>query len=118
MIADFGQQQRSCTNFRLSDRTLRSQDRILEFSQELGKICAAANNFDFRIYFGMSGRYKQPVQYGYGRDSAQKIRAGWAVFSLGGLHVREATYLQGSERELFSQSRRKSAVGDSAESKH
>jgi len=31
----------------------------------------------------MSGRYKQPVQYGYGRDSAQKIRAGWAVFSLG-----------------------------------
>ncbi len=68
-------------NFRLSDRTLRSRDRILEFSQELVKICAAANNFDFRIYFGMSGRYKQPVQYG--RDSAHKSRAGWAVFSLG-----------------------------------
>ncbi len=45
------------------------------------KICAAANNFDFRIYFGMSGRYKQPVQYG--RDSAHKSRAAWAVFSLG-----------------------------------
>ena len=29
----------------------------------------------------MSGRYKQPVQYG--RDSAHKSRAGWAVFSLG-----------------------------------
>jgi hypothetical protein len=81
MIADSGQQQWSCTNFWLSDRTLRSPDRILEFSQELVKICAAANNFDFRIYFGMSGRYNQPVQYG--RDSAHKSRAGWAVFSLG-----------------------------------
>jgi hypothetical protein len=37
MIADIGQQQWSCKNFRLSDRTLRSQDRILEFSQELVK---------------------------------------------------------------------------------
>ena len=68
-------------NFRLSDRTLRSRDRILEFSQELVKIYAAANNFDFRVYFGMSGQYKQPVQYG--RDSAHKSRAAWAVFSLG-----------------------------------
>ena len=45
------------------------------------KICAAAHNFDFSAYFGMSGWYKQPVQYG--RDSAHKRRAGWAVFSLG-----------------------------------
>jgi hypothetical protein len=37
MIADIGQHQWSCTNFRLSDRTLRSRDRILEFSQELVK---------------------------------------------------------------------------------
>ncbi len=44
MIADFGQQQWSCINFRLSDRTLRSRDRIWEFSQELVKICAVANN--------------------------------------------------------------------------
>ncbi len=29
----------------------------------------------------MSGRYKQPVQYG--RESAHKSRAAWAVFSLG-----------------------------------
>jgi hypothetical protein len=56
-------------------------DRILEFSQELVKICAGANNFDCCIYFGMSGRYKQPVQYG--RDSAHKSRAAWVVFSLG-----------------------------------
>ncbi len=28
------------------------QDRILEFSQELVKICAAANIFDFPVYFG------------------------------------------------------------------
>ncbi len=80
MIADFGQQQWSYTNFRLSDRTLMSRDRILQFSQELVKICVAANNFDLRVYFGMSGRYNQPVQYG--RDSAHKSRAGWSVISL------------------------------------
>ncbi len=50
MIADFGQQQWSYTNFRLSDRTLRSRYRILEFSQELVKICTAANNIDIRVY--------------------------------------------------------------------
>ncbi len=42
MVAEFGQQQWSCTNFRCSDRTLRSRDRILKFSQEMVKICAAA----------------------------------------------------------------------------
>ncbi len=53
----------------------------MEFSQELVEICAAANNFDFLVYFGMSGRYKQPIQYG--RDSAHKNRTAWAVLSLG-----------------------------------
>jgi hypothetical protein len=81
MIADFGQQQWSCTNFWISDRKLRSRDRILEFSQKLVKICATANNFDIRIYFGMSARYKQPVWYG--RDAAHKSRAAWAVSPLG-----------------------------------
>ena len=42
---------------------------------------ATANNFDFRVYFGMSGWYKQPVQYG--RVSAHKSRAAWARSSLG-----------------------------------
>jgi hypothetical protein len=81
MIAEFGQQQWLYTNFRLSDRTLRSQDRILEFSQELVKICAAARNLDTRVNFGMSGRYNQLVQYG--RNAAHKSRAAWAVRSLG-----------------------------------
>ncbi len=112
MIADIGQQQWSCTNFQLSDRTLRSRYRILEFSQELVKMYAATYNFGFRVDFGMSGRYKQPVQYG--RDTAHESRAAWAVFSLG-VCMRERQ--RGSERELFSQSRRKSAVGDSAEPK-
>jgi hypothetical protein len=52
-----------------------------EFSQEVVKICAAANNLDLRIYFGISGWYNQLVQYR--RDSAHKSRAGWAVISLG-----------------------------------
>ena len=61
IVAEFGQQQWSHTNFWLSDRTLRSRDRILEFSQELVKIYAAANYFNFCVYFGMSGWYKQPL---------------------------------------------------------
>jgi hypothetical protein len=36
---------------------------------------------DTHVDFGMSGRYKQPVQYG--RESAHKGRAAWAVFSIG-----------------------------------
>ncbi len=81
MIADFGQQQWLCTNFRLSDRTLRSRDRILEVSQEIVKICAAAKNLETRVNLGMSGRYNQLVQFG--RDAAHKSRAAWAVRSLG-----------------------------------
>ncbi len=41
----------------------------------------AAKNLDTRVYFGMSGRYNQPVQYG--RDAAHKSRAAWAVIPLG-----------------------------------
>jgi hypothetical protein len=38
-------------------------------------------NFDTRVYFGMSGQYNQPVQYG--RDAAHKSRAACAVIPLG-----------------------------------
>ncbi len=55
MIAEFGQQLWSYTNFQDSDRTLRSRDRIFEFSQEMVKICAAARNLDTRVNFGKSG---------------------------------------------------------------
>ncbi len=61
MVAEFGQQQWSCTNFRCSDRTLRSRDRIFEFSQEMVKICAAAWILDTRGNFdrscGTTSRY-------------------------------------------------------------
>ncbi len=80
MIAEFGQQQWSCTNFRCSDRTLRSRDRISEFSQEIVKICEATENLDTRVNFGRSGQYNQPVQYG--RDAAHKSRAAWAGIPL------------------------------------
>ncbi len=81
MKAEFGQQQWPCTNFRCSDRTLRSRDRIFEFSQEIVKICTADKNLDTRVNYGMSGRYNQPVQYG--RDAAHKSRAAWAGIPLG-----------------------------------
>ncbi len=80
MIAEFGQQQWSYTNFRGSDRTLRSRDRIFEFSQEIVKICTAAKILDTRVNFDRSGRNNQSVQYG--RDAAHKSRAAWAGIPL------------------------------------
>ncbi len=81
MVAEFGQQQWSYTNFRCSDRTLRSRDRIFKFSQELVKIYGAAKILDTRVNFDRSGRCNQPVQYG--RDAAHKSRAAWAGLPLG-----------------------------------
>ncbi len=86
----------------------------MKFSQELVKICAGANSLTARIYIGMSGRYKQPVQYG--RDSAHKSRAAWAVNSLG-VYMNERQHIYEDLTEIFSQSRRKSAVRDSTEPK-
>jgi hypothetical protein len=83
-----GQQQWSCTNFRCSDRTLRSRDRIFEFSQEIVKICSAAKNLDTHVNFGLSGRYNQPVHYR--RDVP--IKAEWPEL---GSHL-GSTWLRGS----------------------
>ncbi len=80
MVAEFGQQQWSCTNFQCSDRTLRSRDKIFEFSQEMVKICTTAWILDTRGNFDRLCRYNQPVQYR--RDAAHKSRAAWAFRSL------------------------------------
>ncbi len=45
IAAELGQQLWSCTNFRCSDRTLKSRDRIFDFWQEMVKICAGAENW-------------------------------------------------------------------------
>ncbi len=65
------------------------------------EIHAAAYNFDFRVNFGMSGWYKQPVQYG--RESAHKSRAAWAVFSLG-VCMRERQHIYEDLKESSSPS--------------
>ena len=60
-------------------------------------------------------RYNRPVQYG--RDAAHKSRAACAFRSLEVYMYERQHYLRGSERELYSQTWRKSAVGDSAKPK-
>ncbi len=115
IAAEFGQQLWSWTNFRCSDRTLISRDRIFDFSQEMVKICAAAWILGIRGNFDRSCQYNQPVQYG--RDAAHKSGAAWAFRSFEVYMSENQHYLRGSERELFSQTWRKSAVGDSAEPK-
>ncbi len=56
VTAELGQQLWSCTNFRCSDRTLRSRDRIFDFSQEIVKICAGAENWaPAEILIGRAG---------------------------------------------------------------
>jgi hypothetical protein len=66
MVAEFGQQQWSCTNFQCSDRTLRSRDRIFDFSQEIVKICEGAWILGIRRNFDKSCRYNRPIQYSTG----------------------------------------------------
>jgi hypothetical protein len=80
MVAEFGQHQWSCTNFRCSDRTLRSRDRIFRFFTGNGENLCGRRKLDTRRNFDRSCRYNQPVQYG--RDAAHKSRAAWAFRSL------------------------------------
>ncbi len=80
MVAEFGQQQWSCTNFRCSDRTLRSRDRIFLFFTGNVENLSGRSKLDTCKNFDRSCRYNQPVQYG--RDAAHKTRAAWAFSSL------------------------------------
>ncbi len=61
MVAEFGQQLWLCTNFRCSDRTLRSRDRIFDFSQKMVKTSAGAENLTSAEVLtsraGTTGRY-------------------------------------------------------------
>ncbi len=62
----------------------------------------------------MAGRYKQPVRYG--RGSAHKSWALGNHSSLGD-YMFEIQHINKEENELISETREKSAVGDSAEPK-
>ena len=106
MVAEFGQQTLSCTNFRCSDRTLRSRDRILEFSQEIVKTCAAARNLDCRTNFGFSGCYNQQVQYGKecaDKSSVQAVHLPLGVYMSERQHIYEDLNKSSSARPGGSQ---------------
>ncbi len=80
-MAEYGQLLWSCTNFRCSDRTLRSRDRFLTFflpgnSENVG----ARGEFDKARIFWQVVRVQQPVQYG--RDAAHISWAAWVFRSL------------------------------------
>ncbi len=111
------EQQWSRTIFRLSERTLWSRVRIFVIWQELVKFQAAAWLLVAAWILTISW-HGGPVQTtGTVRErTAHKSRAAWAVSSLGDC-MQDLSHLRGSERELFSQTRRKSAAGDSAEPK-
>ncbi len=101
VVAEFGQLLWSCTNFRCSDRTLRSRDRFLTFPQEMGKYRRAQ-------IFGQSA----DILTSRAGTTAGTVRERRRPYKLGGLslevtwglHEREAT---SPERELFSQTWRK-----------
>ncbi len=80
-----------------------------------GENLGARKDSDIRKGFDKSCQYNRPVQYG--RDAAHKSRAVWAFRSLEVYMNERQHHLRGPERELFSQTWRKSAVGDSAEPK-
>ena len=91
-----------------------NSDHVRIFGAVIGHLEA---EIEFLIFhnFDRSCRYNRPVQYG--RDTAHKSRAAWAFRSLEVYMYERQHYLRVSERKLFSQTWRKSAVGDSAEHK-
>jgi hypothetical protein len=161
MVAEFGQQLWLCMNFRCSDRTLRSRDRILDFSQEMVKTSAGAENLPSAEVLtsraGTTGRYstgemppiqaERPVPSDHLRSTCTRGNTFFLtvylskqgnddMYKTGSTSItshriffyprkddiffrsiHRQHYLQGSEWELFSQTWRKSTVGDSAEPK-
>jgi hypothetical protein len=117
MAADIGQLQSSCTFFRLSDRMLKGRVRNFVIWQELAEFQAAAW-FLVAAWIWAISWHGGPVQTaGTVQERAtHKSRAAWAFSSLGDC-IRDSSHLRGSERELISQTRRKSAAGDSADPK-
>ncbi len=117
MTADIGQQQWSCTFFRLSDRTLVSRVKNFVIWQDLVEFQAAAWFLVAAWIWAISWHGRPVKTAGTVRErAAHKSRAAWVFSSLGDC-MRDSSHLQGSERELISQTRKKSAVGDSAEPK-
>ncbi len=103
--------------FRFSDRTLISRVRIFVIWQKSVEFQAEAWFLVAALIWAISW-HGGPVQTaGTVRErAAHKSRASWAFSSLGD-YMRDLSHLRGSERELISQTRQKSAAGDSAEPK-
>ncbi len=93
---------------------LEAEIEFLIFHRKWENLCRR-REFDIRKGFDKSCWYNRPVQYG--RDAAHKSRAACAFRSPEVYMNERHHYLRGSERELFSQTWRKSAVGDSAKPK-
>jgi hypothetical protein len=96
MIAHIGQQQWSCTFFRLSDRTLISRARSW-FDRNQWNSRRKPDFWlprGFEPFLGMAGRCKQLVQYG--GDSAHKSWAPGDHSSLGD-YVRDSSHQRGTE---------------------
>jgi hypothetical protein len=97
--------------FRLSDRTLISRVRIFVIWQELAEFQAEVWLLVAAWIWAISW-HGGPVQTaGTVRErAAHKSRAAWVCSSLGDYMMRDSSHLQESERELISQTRRKSAA--------
>ncbi len=112
MTADIGRQQWSCTFFRLSDITLLSRVKNFVIWQELVESQAVA------MWIWATSWHGGPVQAAGAvqERAAHKRKAAWDFCSLGD-YMQDSSHLWGSERELISQTGKKSAAGDSAEPK-
>ncbi len=117
VTADTGQPQWSRMFFRLSDRTLISRAKNFVIWQELAVFQAAAW-FLVAAWIWAISWHGGPVQTaGTVRErAAHESRAAWVLSSLGDC-MRDSSHLRGSEGELISQTRKKSAAGYSAEPK-
>ncbi len=103
IIADIGQQQWSCTIFRLSDRTLRSRVRNFVIWQELVEFQVEAWLLVAAWIWTISWHGRPVQKAGTVQErAAHKSRAAWAFSSLRD-YMRDLSYIWGSERELICQ---------------
>ncbi len=116
--AGIGQWQWLCTFFWLSDRTLIGRVKNFVIWQECGISRNPSGRLLVAAWIWAISWHGGPVQTaGTVRErAAHKSRAAWTFSSLGDC-MRGSSHLRGSERELISQTGKKSAVGDSAEPK-
>jgi hypothetical protein len=117
MIADIGQQQLSCTFFRLSDRTLVGKVRDYCDLTEISGIPGGSQTFGCRMELGHFLAWRAGTNSRYSTGESPPIKPLWQELPPHLETTCKIHHINEEENVLISGTREKSAVGDSTEPK-